>query len=197
MNCNEILENLSAYQDGELGPAEAAAVDAHLASCESCRRRLADYEKVWELLGDSKLLEPGPGFTEAVLDRASARGFAAVRRPAFWIPAAAAAAVLAAVGLFFLASTGGPGPAVPPAPVAPAEAPAVSDPVLAEVESAVRADPELLEILENLDALEQIELLENLPVLEHLDEIQAGPADDLAAAAEDLVLDADLPTEER
>ncbi|MCU0723179.1 MAG: zf-HC2 domain-containing protein [Planctomycetes bacterium] len=199
MNCDDSLERLSAYQDKELDPDAAAETEAHLASCEACRRRLADYGKILESLRPGPETEPSPGFTEAVLGRAAGRGFAEARRRSFWIPAAAAAAgVLLAASLLFLGDPWSAGPANPapaPSPV-PAPAPA-PDPAIAEIESAVREDPELLDILENLDALEQIELLENLPVLEHLDEIQAGAGDELAAAVEDLAPDADVPLEER
>jgi anti-sigma factor RsiW len=195
MNCVETIENLSAYQDGELSPAEAAALEAHLASCEACRRRLEEYEAVWRLLGEPKPAEPSPGFTEAVLSRAAAPGFAVARRRRIWAPAAAvAASLLLVAGLLFWASPWGEPDAVEPAPPPRVEAPDAS---AAEVEAAVREDPELLEILENLDALEQIEVLENLPILERLDEIQSPLADDLEAAADDLVLDADFPLEEK
>jgi hypothetical protein len=195
MNCAEILENLSAFQDGELSPAEAAALEAHLASCDACRRRLKEYETLWRLLGDSKPAEPSPGFTEAVLSRAAAPAFAAAGRRRIWAPAAAvAASLLLVAGLLFWANPWrGPDASTPSAP--PAVEPSAA--AAAEVEAAVREDPELLDILENLDALEQIEVLEQLPILEQLDEIQSPLADDLEAAAEDLVPDADFPLEEK
>jgi ferric-dicitrate binding protein FerR (iron transport regulator) len=38
MNCIEWQEKLNAAHDGELGPADRASVDAHLAGCAECRR---------------------------------------------------------------------------------------------------------------------------------------------------------------
>ena len=43
-------EQLSAYLDGALTPAERAAVDTHLGSCADCRARLAELRGVSALL---------------------------------------------------------------------------------------------------------------------------------------------------
>jgi anti-sigma factor RsiW len=39
MNCDATLKLLDAYADAELGPAEAAALDAHLRACAACREQ--------------------------------------------------------------------------------------------------------------------------------------------------------------
>ncbi|HEX3704467.1 MAG TPA: anti-sigma factor [Vicinamibacterales bacterium] len=44
MNCHETERLLGAYVDGELGPAESASVQEHLASCPACSQRLRDLE---------------------------------------------------------------------------------------------------------------------------------------------------------
>jgi anti-sigma factor RsiW len=38
--CRDLVELVTAYLDGALPPAEAAAVDAHLAGCAGCRHYL-------------------------------------------------------------------------------------------------------------------------------------------------------------
>jgi anti-sigma factor RsiW len=38
--CNDVRDNLAAYQDGELNEAEQAQVQAHLAECANCRREV-------------------------------------------------------------------------------------------------------------------------------------------------------------
>lgn len=38
--CRDLVELVTAYLDGALPPAEAAAVDAHLADCPGCRTYL-------------------------------------------------------------------------------------------------------------------------------------------------------------
>lgn len=50
MTCDDVRDNLSAYLDGELARPEAAAVESHLAGCESCRAELASLRSLTETL---------------------------------------------------------------------------------------------------------------------------------------------------
>jgi anti-sigma factor RsiW len=50
VTCHEVGRQLDAYVDHELGPAESAALEEHLASCVACRRRLADRESLGRLI---------------------------------------------------------------------------------------------------------------------------------------------------
>lgn len=43
---NSFQENIPAYALGSLDPDEAAALEAHLQTCESCRSELAEYQRV-------------------------------------------------------------------------------------------------------------------------------------------------------
>lgn len=86
---------LAAYVDGALAPEERAAVDAHLAGCPRCREEVDLARRAVEALA-SLADEPVPlGVTAPVL--AEARRRAEARRPR-WLPALAAAAVLALAG---------------------------------------------------------------------------------------------------
>ena len=100
-------QRLSAYLDGELGPAERRAVDAHLRTCPVCRRNLADLERVKTLLRALPEVEPPSGLFAGV--RAELERPAALLGPlgdwlraAFRRPAVAAVAVLLAVLLIAL-----------------------------------------------------------------------------------------------
>jgi predicted anti-sigma-YlaC factor YlaD len=62
MECRQVQERLSAFQDGELKPQEQERVSEHLGSCSACRERYAEMEKVWRALGDFKEILPEPGF---------------------------------------------------------------------------------------------------------------------------------------
>jgi anti-sigma factor RsiW len=43
LSCRDVVDFLMAYDDGELGPAERAAFDAHVAICPDCVAYLASY----------------------------------------------------------------------------------------------------------------------------------------------------------
>lgn len=46
MNCTKIQQDLSAYLDDALAPAQRAEISAHLAGCPDCRKRQEELEKV-------------------------------------------------------------------------------------------------------------------------------------------------------
>ncbi len=107
---------LGEYVLGTVDERDRARLERHLARCESCRRQLAETEKMYRLLGDFELAKPGPFFAAKVAGavrseaeaRSARRGTPAetalaafrrwVLRPAFAGAAAAAGvAVVAAV----------------------------------------------------------------------------------------------------
>lgn len=66
MSCNEVLERLVPWHDGEVGPSEGELIAAHLASCPSC----ASWDRRLQATVPSRpALKPPPGI-EARLDEA-------------------------------------------------------------------------------------------------------------------------------
>jgi len=57
MNCRKISRLLSAYQDGELAPAQAQAIASHLHECGACR---GEWDGLQELVGRLQHLPPPP-----------------------------------------------------------------------------------------------------------------------------------------
>ncbi len=96
---------LHAYLDGELPSAERAALEAHIAQCESCRAQLVEERALLDranaLLGAARPLErPVPSFEQ--LRRAPKRSPWRVRTPVAW-----AASIVLALGFgYYLASMG-------------------------------------------------------------------------------------------
>src|SRR5580700_4557922 len=45
-DCNRIKPLLDAYLDGELNASESQAVDAHISSCDACKRALTEISQV-------------------------------------------------------------------------------------------------------------------------------------------------------
>jgi len=111
MKCRHFEMLIQKYHDGELGAAERAEYESHMASCGSCRALDAQFAAVFGALGDMPLAEPSTDFDSAVMARvdvaryrksAVSRAAAAVRSG--WdripFPARAAAVVAAVFGLF-------------------------------------------------------------------------------------------------
>lgn len=167
MNCNDVLERLSPYLDGELSPFEQAQVDAHLRKCAACAEELALLRQTVALLRDLEEVEVPAGFRAdlrarlAVLPPPIARAPKAPALPLWrrWGLASAAAAAVA--GLVFmnvgprLASRGvqgsdGPAPGLsaphdstgqtPPADSRTATSDPADQPV-AEADTARQSDP--------------------------------------------------------
>ena len=74
MNCPEVRQLCAAYLDGELTPAEAAALDAHLAKCESCAAELELEREVAAALREGAVSLAAPeGFARSVTAALAAR----------------------------------------------------------------------------------------------------------------------------
>jgi anti-sigma factor RsiW len=64
------MESLEEYLSGTLKPAALRELDAHLSSCEPCRREMAGMQQVSQWLGALKVEEelvPAPGFYARVM----------------------------------------------------------------------------------------------------------------------------------
>ena len=112
-----VVDSLSPYLDGELDPAERAAVLAHLAACEACAVRLQELAAV-DAATRALPVEAPEGYFESLPSRVRARIEARTGRawgvPA-WGWAAAAAVVLAVVTPLTLTVRQAPEPTPRPA----------------------------------------------------------------------------------
>lgn len=70
-----LREQLSAYLDGELGPAERARLEAHLQGCPACRAELDSLRRTVELVGRLPAVSPLRSFrlTSAMVREAGPR----------------------------------------------------------------------------------------------------------------------------
>lgn len=73
MTCQELIDFLANYLDGQLPPEERQRFDEHLSVCGPCRRYLAEY-RVAVALGKDVAREPDaelpPELVKAILDAA-------------------------------------------------------------------------------------------------------------------------------
>lgn len=65
-HCEKYIELISAYVDGELSEAEVSELEAHLVSCEDCRRTLEFYRELSTLEQES-MVEPPAGLHDSIM----------------------------------------------------------------------------------------------------------------------------------
>ncbi len=179
MNCIEVLGHLPAYADGELPGGLRDQVRSHIAACAACRRRLGEFDRLWDLMDNLESVNPPADFSARVRERVE-EGLMPARVRSLrkvWAVGAAAAAVLAAFGMF-AALTGPAGP--PDAAPAPTIDQAAAD---ARDERALLDEmtgyPELLDLLEGLDAAGEGDVdLDVLDRMELLSGAGSAPADE-------------------
>ena len=161
MTCYELDERLDDFVDDRLGDRESAEVQAHLASCASCRERA---QQLRGLLAHAAALPRGiapprdlwPGIRERVERRSAWAGFWASWQP---IALAAAAAVVATLAALLWSGSGPTAvrtvamPSASPS-LRPAAGTRTSDPVLVEaVRNYELAASALLETLQRRRAV--------------------------------------------
>jgi anti-sigma factor RsiW len=72
MECARCRENLTAYLDGELSPAEFAGVRSHLDACAICAGELGSLQEAADFIGSQiRELEPGPASWPRIRTRIS------------------------------------------------------------------------------------------------------------------------------
>jgi predicted anti-sigma-YlaC factor YlaD len=69
MKCHSVRKKLSAYQDRELKSGEQEEISRHLLSCQFCREQYAEFERVWQTLGELEEIRPDPWFCGQVIGR--------------------------------------------------------------------------------------------------------------------------------
>jgi anti-sigma factor RsiW len=161
MSCEQEVE-LTAYVDGELSPAEVAAVQTHLHRCASCRSTEALLRRTVETLAALPAFEPSRDLRRRVLtgvDGAPAAALAArvraLLRPLVLVPSAAGLIAAAAVAVLLV----GPGRrALPPG----------------------FEDPAALGVAMNFEVVDNYEVLgldgpDDLEVVTHLQELEGRP----------------------
>jgi anti-sigma factor RsiW len=151
MECRDIRENVSAWIDGEVPPAEALGIEEHLEGCAECRGLERKMRAVGIGVARTEGVAPS-GFREKLYARMEAEDLLPRRRSLFvfslrW--AAVPLAAAAALALFLLASPDAP-------PVSPrAQSPSASGRQAAAVARIEKElSPEEREIIAYLDVLE-------------------------------------------
>ena len=67
MNCNELVELVTAYLDGSLDPATRARVERHLAECDGCENYLQQFRVTIATLGKIRDDQLDPAFRDRLL----------------------------------------------------------------------------------------------------------------------------------
>ncbi|AQT82845.1 anti-sigma factor [Mycolicibacterium litorale] len=67
MDCNELVELVTAYLDGGLDPATRARFDLHLAECDGCENYLQQFDSTVRTVGRIDPGELDPQFRDRLL----------------------------------------------------------------------------------------------------------------------------------
>jgi hypothetical protein len=204
--CEVVQEDLVAWVDGELSPAERACIEAHVGTCLTCRREIDRIGKLNAMIGGLPRVEPSADFEQRMFERLRAEATPPVAgrrfRPALWLaPPLAAAAALA---LAFFSQTqpdapvggtsGAPRVAERPAPEAPERERAVANapaPAAERERQAAAGDPEPSddavatlspedlppEVVEHPELFLRFPVVRRLDKLEHFEEVRTKPDD--------------------
>jgi len=157
-------DQLLAFATDRLEPLDAEAVRRHVADCPVCARRLRETETVCSHLPIESAVS-SVGFEARLrqqLDEIDARSASPWWRRAggFGLVPAAAAAVLAGAGLWFIGSSE-PEPSARPPPAV----------VLSTAEPELLAD---LALLEDLDAVELVDVVDDLDAIARMPDEEGG-----------------------
>lgn len=68
MDCNELVELVTAYLDGSLDPDTRARFDVHLIECDGCENYLQQFRTTVDTLGRISDDELDPAFRDRLLD---------------------------------------------------------------------------------------------------------------------------------
>ncbi len=68
MDCNELVELVTAYLDGSLDPDARARFDAHLLECDGCGNYLQQFRETVRAVGKIRDDELDPAFRNRLLD---------------------------------------------------------------------------------------------------------------------------------
>ena len=68
MDCNELVELVTAYLDGSLDQGTRARFDTHLLDCDGCENYLQQFRETIRTVGKIRDDELAPGFRSRLLD---------------------------------------------------------------------------------------------------------------------------------
>lgn len=68
MNCNELVELVTAYLDGSLDPETRARLDLHLLECDGCTNYLQQFRATVATLGQGRDEDLDPAFRNRLLE---------------------------------------------------------------------------------------------------------------------------------
>lgn len=168
MNCRKIKKLIPVYLDGEQEDHERSLVEAHLKTCQCCRKEAQAIEKSWKMLGEIKAIKPDPlymsrfwvgvdgqtSWYEKILQQTRKIFFQ--RR---WIPALASAGVIIVVAGITIHNH-----------FQSHEA----DTMVADLSEVDLGMVEYIDIIENFDLIREIDFFSDLEIIENIDTFEAS-----------------------
>lgn len=174
MNCRKVKALLVPFLEGDLPAKQQEEVEAHLSSCEHCRRERELFNQSWQMLDNYVTPKLKDDFTPSLMRRIRSEQTKTekVRNwfPRFTLqPLVPVFTIVLIAALTFLLFWKGPLPK--DMPVKPMPDDRLAESVPAEPENVVTQMSDE-EIISNLDILENVDLLENVQLLNELDVVE-------------------------
>jgi hypothetical protein len=72
MQCQKVQRQISTYMDGELDSASSRNVECHISQCGACRKIVADFQKVDDMVRGLPRFEMGPDFVGPLVESVGA-----------------------------------------------------------------------------------------------------------------------------
>jgi anti-sigma factor RsiW len=173
MICSDASQQLSAYLDQELSPADRVALEGHLGSCGACSEALASLRSVTRELGALPAIEASSDFRRRVLGEIEAQGQKEGSGPALHAPARQPAARRFRTRLATLGALGTLGAAAA-AFLAIARGPTHAGNPGSASDLAIAGELELFENYPSVQLVDSIDGPEDLAVVADLDRLGSG-----------------------
>ncbi|MTI49498.1 MAG: zf-HC2 domain-containing protein [Firmicutes bacterium] len=83
MKCKEVIEKIDLYFEKRLSDIELFNIDKHLEACNICKEEYVEYENLFSILSEHKIVTPPPDFTNNIIGKIEEEKIHSIKSPKF------------------------------------------------------------------------------------------------------------------